>query len=257
MPITVSFIFIKRTNYDYFNAAFDKINIRTILQKGAHVYLGIDPSALTAVILAGLTTCAPQAPPAITVSFKNTPPQHINTLSHEDLGNFKSDTRISHGRNEIFITGGLTRSNIDTRFEMNLKNSKNSLTRESCTWIDNINVTVTYAPVVYIAKNYAAHSCPYKETLIHEYRHVNTDIITINEYLPHIKAAVATASANLATTSPVDEAEIKNVQDKIKLVLTESLTAIHDKMNTARMLRQQKVDTRQEYLRLGKACAGK
>lgn len=222
------------------------------------MFLGIDPfSATAAVILAGLSTCAPREAPKVDIAFQNNPPERSNALSHENLGQFNADTQFSHGRNEVFITGGLTRSNIGTQFKMALKIAQNSATQESCVWIDNISVTVTYAPVVYIASNYDRKSCRYRETLLHETRHVNTDVITLNEHLPVIKADIAAAAAALGVQGPVPEENVKDLHAKIEKDITAALQSASDKMNAARMARQQLLDTRQEYLRLGRICAEK
>lgn len=220
---------------------------------------GIDPvtAASSALLWVGLGSCAPQTAPAVEIVFENATPARNNTLSHRALGGFKADTQFSHARNEIFLTGGLTRSSINTGFNMSLKSTKNTVSGESCLWIDSIKITVSYAPTVYIAKDYAQGSCHYRETLQHEIRHVNTDIITINEYLPLIKSEIAAASAALGVQGPVAADSLKAAQDKMGQAVSTALKSVSDKMNAARMARQQQIDTRQEYLRLGKVCGGK
>jgi hypothetical protein len=212
------------------------------------------PLLHTLAILAGAMQCPPPAVPAVQVQFINNPPTFSYDKTTRELGEIDSDTVFSQGPREVFITGGLTQSRISTEFSAGYKSLMHPKTRETCVWIDNINVKIVYSPLVHIASDYPAGSCMNRETTQHELRHVNVDIITINEHLPRLKAAVQNVSYDIGTQGPYAEADIDKARDLYMNVVRTALKTSAVEMNDIRMKRQQQIDTRQEYLRLSKVC---
>ena len=216
---------------------------------------GLDPVIFGAgYILAGLVSCDPQPMPAVTVSLNALPTQYSASQSSAELGKVSVDTKFSHGRDEVFVTGGLTESNIHAGFEAGFQKSRSMLTGKGCIWFGDISVTVTYAPVVFVSRDHAEGSCRYKEIVQHEARHVNTDVITINEYLPKIKKAVEEKVAELGIRGPLEEEAVEKAQSDMAGAIRTLLEKTIEEMHGVRMARQQLIDTRAEYLRLSETC---
>ncbi len=215
---------------------------------------GISVKAAAGIILANTLSCAVQPAATVSLSFQNTPPRYVHTESTADLSQRKIDTKFSHGPSEIFVTGGITESHLETKFKMSFKSMEDTVTLQGCYWPTDINVTVSYAPVVYIASDYDYQSCRYQQTALHELKHVNTDIITINEFLPHIRQSLQTAASALSVTGPFSLENKDQAQEGMMAAIKTALEASVNQMQATRQQRQQAIDTRQEYLRLSKAC---
>jgi hypothetical protein len=211
------------------------------------------PKVLT---LVGYLSCDPQAAPAVKVHFQQHPAQVTNNLTHQQLGTFNVQTQFSHGHNEIFITGGITESNIKTDFGVNFQMLQMPFNGPACVWVKDIDVTITYAPVVHIASEYKQGTCRFESTWQHELKHVNTDIITLRDSAPMIEAATQNAAAALGVIGPIKAEEIKPAQDRIVQQVGQAVKAAFDRTEQTRLQRQQTIDTREEYMRLSKLCPG-
>jgi len=116
---------------------------------------------------------------------------------------------------------------------------------------------VIYAPTVYISSDYKPGSCQYSMTEEHEMLHVNVDIITINEFLPHIRRTAENVVSTWRGTSSVGKNKLKFNQDAILKPLAEALGKVTNQMQKMRNLRQQQVDSRSEYRYVSSACQKK
>jgi hypothetical protein len=215
-------------------------------------------SLSSALVLARLLSCPAVPPPEVTLDFHNTPPQYANNKSSAELGHFRIDTTFSHGPDEIFSVGGLTESHIKSGFSLSYRAlaypGESPGSTQNCIWVDKISITVEYAPVIFIAQDYPSGTCRYGVTAQHELRHVNTDLITLREYLPKLKAAVQSMTRSLGVIGPVNANDIEKTRSLFMNVVRIELAKQADSMSSVRLMRQQQIDTRQEYLRLGMAC---
>lgn len=216
---------------------------------------GIDTATIgKAYILAGLMSCDPQPAAGVNIIFDNIEPVVTHSLNHEDLGRFQTSTKVSHGSNEIMITGGITESRIDTAFQAGFKMLKNPVSGNVCLFLDRVDVNVKYEPIVHIASNYPEGSCRFQTTWLHELQHVNIDLLTIKEYLPYLEKAAADAAAAIPVIGPIDNSAVDSTQKAIADRISAALTGISGHMDDIRGKRQQLIDTRQEYQRLSRAC---
>ena len=90
--------------------------------------------------------------------------------------------------------------------------------------------------------------------MLHEARHVNTDIITFREYLPIMQADMQQAAARLQVMGPLAAHEVLPARDKTVDTLKTALGASVDKISAVLHQRQQAIDTRAEYMRSSRAC---
>lgn len=219
---------------------------------------GLDTAALPAAyMLAAVSVCAPQQPPVVTLDFTNKEPNVQNILSSKELGQFDVSTQFSHGRDEVFTTGGITAGHIGAGFELSFKKSMKPESGLFCLWLEKVAVSVDYAPQVHIASEYVPGSCRYQQTLQHEIRHVHTDLITLREFTPVIQQAVQSTVKTFSVAGPLPSDLVDQSQNEMGNTIKQALSDAVDHMDRIRLIRQQQIDTRQEYMRLSKACAGK
>jgi hypothetical protein len=207
-----------------------------------------------AYLLAATGVCAAPPPPVVEMEFINTPPVERNDLSAQQLGGFHISTTFSHSRNEIFTVGGLTLSDFSPEYLVGFSGPADPATGWPCLSVKEVKIRVTYTPTIYIASEFGSAGCRYKTTLQHEVRHVNTDIITFNEYLPALRQAVQNAASKVGAVGPLKPENILRERDKMVDKLKAALEAKVDEMEKIRFNRQQAIDTRQEYLRTSALC---
>ena len=205
-------------------------------------------------ILAGALSCPVATAPRVTVQLSNDPPQYSSALSVQQLKTFKIDTKFSHGSNEAFVTSGITESNLEANFNVGFQKLESADANEACIRLTDLAVTIAYKPVVYIASEYPANSCRYNTIALHEFKHVNTDIITIKEYIPYIEKYMQQTVTAFPATEPVPASSVEGAKSGMMEKIKTSLNTINDYMQRTRLQRQQAIDTRQEYLRVSRAC---
>ncbi|MGE3624665.1 MAG: hypothetical protein AB7H77_12455 [Bdellovibrionales bacterium] len=199
--------------------------------------------------------CPPNPKPVTTeVLFDNRPVVFSSAKSSAQLGQMKTSTVFSHGPNEVFVTGGITSSNISSQVELATATLTWKGEDLACLYPAGVKVTVTYAPEVYIASGYAPSSCRYQSTMQHELRHVNTDIITLKEFIPWVEERMKAQIAAIPLPRPQGAAARSGAEQQMMAGIQAALADAMNTMNSARMARQQMIDTRQEYLRMSKAC---
>ncbi len=206
-------------------------------------------------LLVSALACGPaQKPPSVAMTFTPSQPQVTHTLDHQALGQFSVSTQFSHHRNEVFLTGGITESNIRTDYNVNFEQHIDQRTNQACLYVDHIQLTLHYDPVVHIASNYPQGSCRFKTTWQHELLHVNTDLITLNERKQLLEQAAQQVAQKLTVIGPVDAAALPLQQQAVIDQVGAAVQTTFEGIDKLRMQRQQLIDTREEYLRLSKAC---
>ena len=201
-----------------------------------------------------LTCPAPPSKPEIILNFENKTPVFSSAKSSRELGQITTSTVVSHHRDEVFLTGGITSSNISSRIQMSFARAGWEGEKRGCAYPHKVEVTIVYAPEVFIASGYAPGSCRYQTTMQHELRHVNTDVITLNEFMPFVKKTLQQSLDAIPAPTPqlppvMDQKEAAMLEG-VKAALAQAMTT----MNISRMQRQQLIDTRQEYMRMTNAC---
>lgn len=207
------------------------------------------------MMLVSALACGPaQKAPTVSLVFTPAQPQVTHTLDHQALGQFSVSTQFSHHKNEVFLTGGITESNIRTEYNVSFEQHINPNTNQACLYVDHIELQLKYDPIVHIASNYPQGSCRFKTTWQHELLHVNTDLITLNERKPLLEQAAKQVAQKLTVIGPVDTAALPVQQQAVIDQVGAAVQATFASIDTLRMQRQQLIDTREEYLRLSKAC---
>lgn len=197
--------------------------------------------------------CDPLPRPTVELTFTNNAPIQHNERSVTELANLKVDTTFSHSIKETFLLTGAAVTNYQPMYGLKFS-SRTMADGRVCTAPFDIAIAVTYNPVIYVAREAPVGSCDYAVILQHEVRHVNTDILTFNEYLPQLKTAVEDTIAAMPVVGPIDQGDVMRVDEalyqQIQAVFVKKIT----ELNQVRFNRQQMIDTRQEYMRTSHAC---
>lgn len=208
------------------------------------------------LFLAAFGVCNPAPVAPVTMVFNKSLPIENNTLPSAELGKFSISTVFSKSRKETFTVGGITVSDFSPQFLVTFSGVTDPITGKTCLAAEKVELSLNYNPIVYIASEYRPGTCRYREIMLHEVRHVNTDIITFNEYLPVIQADVQRAAATLRVMGPLAQYEILPARDKTVETLKSALGVSVEKVGQILHQRQQAIDTREEYIRTSRACPG-
>lgn len=147
---------------------------------------------------------------------------------------------------------GLTRGNAIVKFEIRIPAFIAPGSRMECA-SPQINVLYGFKPMtVYVAREFPAGSCAYKEIYEHELRHVKT----YQDHLASIeKDIAATLSKRFATGSPwrgpVGETRAR-LQDELDNRWLPYISREISRVKTAQAL----IDTAEEYARVAESCDG-
>jgi hypothetical protein len=218
---------------------------------------GLDMLSLPAAyVLASLAACPAPPPPTVTMEFTHDPAIERNDISNRDLGKIEVRTTFSKARNEPFKMDGITLNDFAPAYLVDFDSGWNPETQMHCLSVKSVKITVHYTPVIFIASEYRKGTCGYRERLLHEARHVNTDIITFKELLPTLQRGVAAAAAALGAAGPLKTENILPARDRMIDQLRQALINEVDKEEHVRFSRHQAIDTRHEYLRVTNACPG-
>ncbi|HYD18953.1 MAG TPA: hypothetical protein VEF76_10785 [Patescibacteria group bacterium] len=211
-------------------------------------------AAQAGYILAATQLCPNQKPlEGVSLEFTNAPPVISNDKTTRELGAYTISTTFSHSENEIFTVGGLRVADFAPQYLVTFDLSdagKNVV----CLAPMRVQLTVRYEPRVMIASEHAPGSCRYKLVLDHEIRHINTDIVTFNEFLPRMRAALESSLAEIPPIGPMQQSSIEKAKDLLMDRIKAALVHEVKEFQKTRMLRQQLIDTRQQYMLESRQC---
>lgn len=211
-------------------------------------------AVMTGLPAAPAAACDAQPPlQGVEMSFTNNPPVITNDKSSAELGQYQVSTTFARSQNEVFTLGGLHLSEVAPQYVISFDISSNT-PNQFCVAPVAVRVSIEYAPRVMIASEWQPGSCRYKVILDHEMRHVNTDIIAFNEFLPRIRKSLEESARKMQQMGPMAESSVEKAKGIMVDALREKLVAEVEEFQKIRFARQQMIDTRQQYLLESRLC---
>jgi hypothetical protein len=207
-----------------------------------------------AYTLARLTVCGPVAPPAFELHYLPHDPMFHTGDSAREL-RARAPATAGINPSEFPVTSGLTSGSIRASSSI-LFETEEPAANQYCLWAKKVVISLSYRADVYIAREYREGSCRFAQTRAHEMRHVDTDLQTIQEYLPDLQRGIGDQLRGLQALGPVtDDARVAGQNGLLKQVESR-LNAVLSGLEATRHRRQQAIDTPAEYRRLSAACPG-
>lgn len=200
------------------------------------------------------SACGNAPPPVVEIFTKNGQPRYHYNRSSAELSGYHIDTTFARAAGETYTVGGLTQGKLTIS-----RNMEFALQRlpggNACLTVTRVQITVDYTPDVFIAREYRPGTCRYNVTMEHEVQHVNIDIYTLNEFIPRIKYNVQQIVNGMPPQGPIAERDIDRVKQRMADTAAQGAHTAIGAMDQARHARHQRIDTREEYIRLSRACA--
>lgn len=211
----------------------------------------------TLVLACMLAASVAQARTPFQVRCEDTIGKTVSVLSSQENGyridttrSYRTLTQMKQGaRNSIVL--GLTRTESRVSIGVGGKMLSDKVSGYECV-APRIDVDVHYLPIViYIGSEFPPASCAYREILAHEMRHLQA----YRDHLPKVEARVRAALirrfGNKPLYAPGGQARAL-LQREID---TQWMPYIKAEMSLVEVV-QQRIDSPQEYARLGKVCRG-
>ena len=216
---------------------------------------GFDPiSATGGIILAGLTACNHPSPAVVAVEFIYTPPVYSQTMSMAQMtASVKNGG--THLLQETSRVGGWTKSDFSLNYGISFGGMADSKTGSYCVWVDEVNIKISYAPVISIVTDFAPGSCWYYRTMAHELRHVDATLKTAQEYKPYLRQVAERTAQGVDPVYPVPATDIPVAQKYLAERFTVPIKKAGTKMMESENLRQQAVDQFEMNKTLTTDCA--
>jgi hypothetical protein len=176
------------------------------------------------------------------------------TKSQSQMDRMDIDTKSPYDRHTKTHVGGLMKGGISVESKIQVASLTYPRSRQTCQWIDNMDVTIRIDPKIYIARDHKQGTCRHKAILDHEMKHVFVDREIVKKYIPVIQAELRTAIRKVGIVGPKAERDQRRYQKKISDYMDKRLKLVSEKMYTERGERQQAIDTLAEYERVASLC---
>ncbi len=213
---------------------------------------------ITAPILAGLfagiLSCPQQQPINVNVELSKPPLVVDNHKSQLRLRKLRAVSNSPHYNGKFPIVGGITDSRIKLAYDLIFSTSTNTTLKQSCIWIKDINIKITYAPTMYISRDYSPDSCKYQEIYDHEIKHINVDIDTVNSMAPYMQDVAIETAKQWMEPEIIKTHKLDAMKNKISKSINDNLNKAMNVMRLHLEEKQRRVDSEHEYNRISEAC---
>jgi hypothetical protein len=203
-----------------------------------------------------ITQCT-QYPAAVEVNLDYTAPQEDTTMTAVQLdASLRDDpnSTLASDRRGIYV--GVTKWKFEMSNHFEFSDLFNVRQDAACPFVKRVVYTITYRPAVFIASDFTRMACRYGVTVMHEKRHVDASLQTINEYMPQIRQAAEDYIAHMPPKQPTTQLGIPDRQKEIMKEISESLRPVIGKLMEANRQRQAVIDSPANYARDDATCPG-
>jgi hypothetical protein len=224
---------------------------------------GIDPVSLSAAyILAGVTAagCPPQQPVEVDVQFVRKDSPYITDQTSAQLTQkYGADPDATLATDGNWMVGGVTvvsGEGLSSQTQAQFSSMQNPRSGEVCFVVDKVNYTINYGPQIYIASDFKGLGCRYSVTLMHEKRHVETDVRTITDFIPQMRRDIEKYATGIGPQGPFPASEMQNQTQRVLRQISDGLRPQWDELLALRRKRQAEIDTEARYRRDTALCPG-
>jgi hypothetical protein len=125
---------------------------------------------------------------------------------------------------------------------------------QACLWYTEINVDISLAPQIYIARENGRRGPCREAVLEHERRHVKVDRAVMNDYAADLGRALQNTVNEVGAVGPVDPAKLNDWTADLENRVTRVIEAHTKAMEATMDAKQMQVDSMAEYDRVSGIC---
>lgn len=213
--------------------------------------IGVSSALMTPVAMP--TTCQLNKAPVINITPITKKIQYDMSKTSAQLTAMKSDTISPYGLNIDTTTGGLRHDQPSMEYEIKYDILTNTRNQTFCISYNQIDISIKLQPKIYIAKEYNVGKCG-KMVLGHEKKHVTTDRWVTEKYAKKMGKAVQQALKSTSVSGPFPVARLEEIQEAMSQYIQSATDTVKLQMTNEMNIRQQHVDTLEEYERVSAYC---
>ena len=210
-------------------------------------------SALMTTPVALPVTCRVNQAPIINIRPVTKNIEYDFDKTSAQLTQIKSNTISPYGLNPDQITGGLRHDRPTITMTMEFNVAQNTQTQATCLSYKTINIDVLLQPKIYIAKEFNRGRCG-REVLDHEKKHIHVDRTVMNKYTKLMGKAIQNAVNQVGAIGPFSSHRAEEFQEKMASNIKSAVSSVELSMQNEMNLKQQQVDSFEEYERVGQYC---
>lgn len=125
---------------------------------------------------------------------------------------------------------------------------------ETCRWIESVAIEIaTPKRTIYVIRERKPGTCYYESVLAHERKHQAADDAVVAAYLPRLEQEVRAAAA-AAPSQPAAGRDGTAARRRLLAPVEAAIKRGLAELDEVRRARQSRIDTPQEYRRVGAAC---
>ena len=225
--------------------------------------IGFDPLSLsTAYILASLSAaqCPAQGPVAVDVQFVRKDTPAVTNVTSAELTKHMNDPNSTMATDGKWMVGGVTviapgvnlKDNLNAGFQATVE----VRTGAACFTVAKVTYTIEYDPAVFIASDFLNLGCRYSATLMHEKRHVDTDVKLLTDYIPEFRKALENIAPTIGPQGPYAVGDVDNQKRRVIQQIGAATGPVWTQFWATRRVKQAEIDTIQNYMRDTALCPG-
>ncbi len=149
---------------------------------------------------------------------------------------------------------GLSAGELAVRLNSQFQSKRNPYDNSICGSIRGLQIEIGFTKnIIYVAKEFPSRSCPFKEVLAHEEKHKAVDRAMLDEFAAKAQTYFEDV---VKTMGVIQENDPARIEAEFNQRLNVKLNSFVEEMNATRILRQQGVDSPEEYKRVSAVCDG-
>lgn len=216
---------------------------------------GLGLSAVQQPILpVALVECEPQKMTEINVIWSTDKISYDHTKSMNQLSKFEIDTKSPYSKHVVTKVGGLMKGGLEVTTNVNVSQMKYKLLGTGCMWVNNIDIKIKIHPTIFIATDYKKDSCMYKAVLQHEMKHIRVDRDIATKYRDYLRNMASNVAQKIGVVGPKDQFQMPKTHKKIINYIENHMKQVTDRMYEERRIKQQAVDSLEEYEHVQSIC---
>lgn len=198
-------------------------------------------------------TCQLNQAPVINITPITKKIEYDMSKTSAELSAVKSNTISPYGLNIDTTTGGLRHDQPVMTYEVKYHILTDTQTQTFCISYSEIDIKIKLQPKIYIAKEYNVGECG-RMVLGHEKKHVTTDRWVTDKYAKKMGIAVKNALKNSSVNGPFPVDRLAQIQEAMTNHIQAATDTVKLQMTNEMNIRQQHVDSLEEYERVSAYC---
>jgi hypothetical protein len=215
-----------------------------------------------AFVLAQVSSCPfPAHAPYVNIVFANEKPKYITTAPlqeiNQTLGGSMDATADSDA--QLFPGGAMAAEIVASEIQVSTSSQIADEAGNGCVYVDRVQLVVTYAPTVFLAKelNAPGRECRLKMTKDHEERHIAADVALINDRIKKMKMKTLLSLRDNSQRGPFNSDYAMAQQSDLEKSVTRVLKPLVDQLIADRRSHAADIDTPENFKEEKALCSAK